>query len=61
MLLHSVNGPKKDIHRASRTAHITAGLTDVMSGCVMTSHITLIKGQLYDSTIITITNCYYLS
>lgn len=54
-------GPKMDICRGSWTAHITMGLTDVMSGCVLTSHITLIKGQLYDSTIITITNCYYLS
>ncbi len=41
-----------DVYKASRMAYITMGLTDVMSGCVMTSHRTLIKGQLYDSTII---------
>lgn len=32
------NGPNMDIYRASWTAHITMGLTDVMSGCYDISH-----------------------
>lgn len=32
------NGPNMDIYRACRTAHITMGLIDVMSGCYDISH-----------------------